>query len=213
MISRAKAAGPSPPERAADRAFWDALLDLRARTGTLPRRTGAGYGNRRFALIRHAAWITLFRSVEPTPIIGVFLRVQGPAGEAFYDLATRDRASIERRLRDALGPGAEPNWGAAYHPGMIDIGATIGAPFPRDDAAAGLHIAWLLQAGAVPEDPQLNLQGVLSRRGVGGDRPYGNRSKLMTTGTKVLFSPRTSRSVLKISAPHAFLSVRTRVSP
>lgn len=137
-------------ELARDRAFWAALLEQRSRSGELPVHTGAGYGNRRFALIRHAAWITLYRAVGPAyPQIGVFLRCTGLAGEALFALADRRRGSIEPLLCAATGPGAVLEWGSCQHPGMTDIAAIIAAPFPWDDAAAGLHIAWLLRMGAV----------------------------------------------------------------
>jgi hypothetical protein len=133
-----------------DRDFWAALLEQRARTGELPAHTGAGYGNRRFALIRHAAWITLYRAVGPDyPQIGVFLRCTGLAGEALFALADRRRVAIEPLLAAASGPGAALEWGGCHHPGMTDIAAAIAAPLPWDNAAAGLHVAWLLRIGAV----------------------------------------------------------------
>ena len=140
----------APEDLARDRAFWAALLEQRSRSGELPAHTGAGYGNRRFALIRNAAWITLYRAVGPDcPQIGVFLRCTGLAGEALFALADRRRAAIEPQLCAAMGPGAALEWGSCHHPGMTDIAAIIAAPFPWDDAAAGLHIAWLLRIGAV----------------------------------------------------------------
>lgn len=147
MIRYAARGRVSPEDLARDRAFWADLLDLRARSGLLPAHTGAGYGNRRFAIIRHAAWITLYRAVHPYPQIGAFLRCSGPAGDAFFTLADRARDRIEDRLRADVGTGAVLEWGSSHHPGMTDIAAIIAAPFPWDDAAAGLHMAWLLQAG------------------------------------------------------------------
>jgi len=38
-------------------------------------------------------------------------------------------------------------WGTSIHRGMTDVMATIAATLPWDDAAAGLHIAWLLRVG------------------------------------------------------------------
>jgi hypothetical protein len=135
-------------EIARDRAFWIALLDLRSRSGELPAHSGAGYGNRRFAIIRNAAWITLYRAVGPYPQIGVFLRCTGLAGEAFFALADRRRECIEPKLSAALGLGAEMEWGSSHHPGMTDIAAIIAAPLHWDETAAGLHMAWLLRSGA-----------------------------------------------------------------
>lgn len=138
----------SAHDLACDRAFWADLLALRARTNVLPPHTAGGYRNRRFAIIRDAAWITLYRAIGPYPQIGVFLRCTGLAGEAYFALAQHGRSAIEPRLRARLGPGAEMEWGTSHHPGMTDIAAIIAAPLPWDDAAAGLHIAWLLQVGA-----------------------------------------------------------------
>ena len=133
---------------ARDRAFWADLQKLRARSNVLPSHTGGGYRNRRFAIIRDAAWITLYRAVHPYPQIGVFLRCTGPAGDAYFTLADQARDAIEPRLQAGLGPGAEMEWGTSHHPGMTDIAAIIPAPLPWDDAASGPHIAWLLQVGA-----------------------------------------------------------------
>src|SRR4051812_41227115 len=99
---------------ARDRAFWADLLDLRARSALMPAHTAGGYRNRRFAIIRDAAWITLYRAVGPYPQIGVFLRCTGLAGDAFFTLADRMRDDIERRLEAALGPGAELEWGTTH---------------------------------------------------------------------------------------------------
>lgn len=133
---------------ARDRALWSALLALRPAT-SLPPHDGAGYGHRRFAIIRRAAWVTLYRAVDPAPHIGVFLRCTGLAGEAFFTMADARRPDIEPRLVTALGPGATLQWGTSFHPGMTDVIAMIGAPFPWDEAAAGLHVAWLLRTGAL----------------------------------------------------------------
>ena len=67
------------------RAFW---RDLLARRTNLPGPPAhGGYRNRRFAIIRDAAWITLYRATLPFPQVGVFLRCAGLAGEAFFTLA------------------------------------------------------------------------------------------------------------------------------
>jgi hypothetical protein len=125
------------------------LLELRALSCDLPAHTAGGYRNRRFAIIRDAAWITLYRAMHPFPQLGVFLRCTGLAGDAFFTLADRARESIEPRLRAALGPGADMEWGTSNHPGTTDIAAIIAAPLPWDDAADGLHAAWLLRVGTV----------------------------------------------------------------
>ena len=135
-------------ELSRDRTFWAELQQLCARSNALPRHTAGGFRNRRFAIVRDAAWVTLYRAVHPYPQIGVFLRCTGPAGDAYFTLADNARGGIEPVLRAALGPGAEMEWGTSHHPGMIDIAAIVAAPLPWDDATSGLHIAWLLQAGA-----------------------------------------------------------------
>lgn len=149
MMRRVAAPRRDPKDLRADRIFWGALLAQRARTGELPPHNAGGYRNRRFAIIRDAAWITLYRAMLPCPQIGVFLRCTGPAGEAFFMLADAARGTIERGLQDGLGPGAELEWGASHHPGMIDVSAVLAAPCPWDDAAAGMHVAWLLRTGAI----------------------------------------------------------------
>ncbi|HUB16078.1 MAG TPA: hypothetical protein VMB34_29295 [Acetobacteraceae bacterium] len=147
MIRHGNARRIAAENVARDRAFWAALVALRACSSGLPRHAGAGYGHRRFAIIRNAAWITLYRAIAPFPQIGVFLRCTGLAGEALFTLADRRRNDIAPRLCAELGPGADLEWGSSHHPGMTDIAAIIAAPFPWDDAAAGLHIAWLLRTG------------------------------------------------------------------
>ncbi len=134
---------------ARDRAFWSDLLQARAHSAGLPPYNGAGYGHRRFIIIRKAVWVTLYRAVSPYPQIGVFLRCTGLAGEAFYALADSRRSRLEPRLRSALEPEAKLRWGASYHPGTIDVAVHIAAPLPWDDAAAGAHVAWLLRIGTV----------------------------------------------------------------
>jgi len=133
---------------AQDRAFWRDLLARRASLCGLPAHDAGGYRNRRFAIIRNAAWITLYRARLPFPQIGVFCRCAGLAGEAFFTLADQVRAEIEPRLRVEIGPHAAMEWGVSHHPGMTDIAAILGAPLPWDDDAAGQHIAWLLKVGA-----------------------------------------------------------------
>ena len=77
-----KAPGEGSPAQdlAQDRAFWRDLLARRARSRGLPAHSAGGYRNRRFAIIRDAAWITLYRARLPFPQVGVFLRCTGLAG-------------------------------------------------------------------------------------------------------------------------------------
>lgn len=135
-------------ELSRDRTFWADLEAQRARSNALPRHTGGGFRNRRFAIIRDAAWITLYRAVHSYPQIGVFLRCTGLAGDAWFILANQARDVVEPSLLAALGPGARMEWGTSHHPGMIDIAAIIAAPLPWDDAACDWHIDWLLRVGA-----------------------------------------------------------------
>lgn len=134
---------------AQDRAFWRDLLARRSCSRGLPAHSAGGYRNRRFAIIRDAAWITLYRAKLPFPQVGVFLRCTGLAGEAFFTLAERARAEIEPRLRVEIGPDAVMEWGTSHHPGMTDIAAILAAPLPWNDPAAGRQIAWMLRSGAV----------------------------------------------------------------
>jgi hypothetical protein len=133
---------------AQDRVFWADLLARRTSLGGLPAHSAGGYRNRRFAIIRDAAWITLYRAAFPFPQVGVFLRCAGLAGEAFFTLADRARPAIEPRLRAELGPDPAVDWGASHHPGMTDIAAILAAPLPWNDSAAEQHIAWMLRVGA-----------------------------------------------------------------
>jgi hypothetical protein len=133
---------------AQDRAFWRDLLAQRVSWPGLPGHSAGGYRNRRFAIIRNAAWITLYRARLPFPQIGVFLRCAGIAGDAFFSLADRARAEIEPRLEAETGPEAAMEWGVSHHPGMTDIAAILAAPLPWNDHAAGQHIAWMLRVGA-----------------------------------------------------------------
>jgi hypothetical protein len=132
-----------------DKAFWADLLALRAEADILPPHCGAGYGHRRFCIVRDAAWVTLYRAVTPYPQVGVFLRCRGLAGEALFTLADGRRNELEPRLRQGLGADAVLGWGTSFHPGMTDVIASIAAPLPWDDAACGLHAAWLLRTGAL----------------------------------------------------------------
>ncbi len=134
---------------AQDRAFWRDFLQRRTRSHGLPAHSAGGYRNRRFGIIRNAAWITLYRAKFPFPQVGVFLRCTGLAGEAFFMLADRARADIEPRLRAEIGPEAVLQWGASHHPGMTDIAAILAAPLPWSDRAAGQHMAWMLRIGAL----------------------------------------------------------------
>jgi hypothetical protein len=141
--------GITHQDLAQDRAFWRDLLAQRAVLRNLPPHSAGGYRNRRFAIIRDAAWITLYRAAFPVPQVGVFLRCAGLAGEAFFTLADRARPNIEPLLQAVLGPDLAMEWGTSHHPGMTDIAAILGAPLPWDDSAAEQHIAWMLQVGAV----------------------------------------------------------------
>ena len=138
----------SRQDLAQDRAFWRDLLAQRTRLHGLPAHSGGGYRNRRFAIIRDAAWITLYRARLPFPQVGVFLRCAGLAGEAFFTMADRTRSEIEPRLQAEAGPDAMMEWGVSHHPGKTDIAAVLQAPLPWGDRAAEQHIAWMLRAGA-----------------------------------------------------------------
>jgi hypothetical protein len=141
--------GIAPQDLAQDRTFWRDLLAWRERSRGLPAHSAGGYRNRRFAIIRNAAWITLYRARLPFPQVGVFLRCTGLAGEAFFTLADRARAEFEPRLLAEIGPDAVLEWGASHHPGMTDIAAILAAPLPWDDRAAGQQSVWMLRVGAV----------------------------------------------------------------
>jgi hypothetical protein len=130
-----------------DRAFWRDLLARRTSLGGLPAHSAGGYRNRRFAIIRAAAWITLYRAAFPFPQVGVFLRCAGLAGEAFFTLADRARPEIEPLLRAELGPDLAMEWGTSHHPGMTDIATILAAPLPWDDSAAKQQITWMLRVG------------------------------------------------------------------
>ncbi len=140
--------GISSQDLGQDRAFWRDLLARRTHCRCLPAHSAGGYRNRRFAIIRDAAWITLYRARLPFPQVGVFLRCTGLAGEAFFTLADRARAEIEPQLRAEIGPDAAMEWGACHHPGMTDIAAIVAAPLPWTDDKAGQQIAWMLRVGA-----------------------------------------------------------------
>jgi hypothetical protein len=140
--------GISRQDLAQDRAFWRDLLARRTCPRGLPVHTAGGYRHRRFAIIRNAVWITLYRARHPFPQVGVFLRCTGLAGEAFFMLADRARPDIEPRLRAELGPNGAMEWGTSHHTGMIDIAAILAAPLPWNDSAADQHIAWMLRVGA-----------------------------------------------------------------
>jgi hypothetical protein len=137
-----------PQDLEQDRTFWRDLLARRARSHGLPAHSAGGYRNRRFAIIRDAAWITLYRARLPFPQVGVFLRCTGLAGEAFFTLADGARAAIEPRLLAAIGSDAVLEWGTSHHPGMTDVAAILAAPLPWDDRAAERQMAWLLPVGA-----------------------------------------------------------------
>ncbi len=94
--------GISRQDLAQDRAFWRDLLARCTSSRGLPAHSAGGYRNRRFAIIRKAVWITLYRARLPFPQVGMFLRCSGLAGEAFFTLADRARAEIEPRLRKSV---------------------------------------------------------------------------------------------------------------
>jgi hypothetical protein len=119
-----------PGTLAQDRAFWRDLLARRTSLRGLPAHSAGGYRNRRFVIIRDAAWITLYRARLPFPQVGVFLRCAGLAGEAYFTLADRARLDIEPQLRAVLGSDGAMEWGASHHPGMTDIAAILAAPLP-----------------------------------------------------------------------------------
>jgi hypothetical protein len=151
--------GITRQDLAQDRAFWRDLLARRTGGDGLPAHSAGGYRNRRFAIVRDAAWITLYRARLPFPQVGVFLRCGGLAGEAFFTLADGDRAEIMPRLRAEIGPDAAMEWGVSHHPGKTDIAAILAAPLPWDDGAAEQQIAWMLRVGAVWWDCFASLAG------------------------------------------------------
>ena len=102
--------GIAPQDLAQDRTFWRDLLTRRPRSRGLPAHSAGGYRNRRFAIIRNAAWITLYRARLPFPQVGVFLRCTGLAGEAFFTLADGARAEFEPQLLAEIGPDAVLEW-------------------------------------------------------------------------------------------------------
>jgi hypothetical protein len=132
---------------AQDRAFWNDLLALNAKSRGLPAHSAGGYRNRRFGIIRNAARITLYRARLPFPQIGVFLRCAGLAGEAFFTLADQARPGVEPQLQECLGPEGTLAWGSSHHPGMTDIAAILPAPLPWNDSAAEQQTAWMLRTG------------------------------------------------------------------
>lgn len=140
--------GISHHDLARDRAFWRDLLARRGKTRGLPAHGAGGYRNRRFAIIRDAAWITLYRARLPVPRVGVFLRCTGLAGEAFFTLADLARPDIEPRLQVEIGPNGAMEWGASHRPGMTDIAAFLASPLPWNDNAAEQQIEWMLRVGA-----------------------------------------------------------------
>jgi hypothetical protein len=131
-----------------DRAFWRDLLARRTKLRGLPGHSAGGYRNRRFAIIRDAAWITLYRGKLPFPQVGVFLRCTGLAGEAFFTLADLVRLDIEPRLRTELGPDGAMEWGASHRPEMTDIATVLATPLPWDEVATERQIVWMLRVGA-----------------------------------------------------------------
>jgi hypothetical protein len=151
--------GISRQDLAQDRAFWRDLLARRASSHGLPTHSAGGYRNRRFAIIRDAAWITLYRARLPSPQVGVFLRCAGLAGDAFFMLADSARPDIEPQLRAEVGPDAAMEWGAFNHPGMTDIAAILAAPLPWNGKVDEQHIAWMLRVGTAWWDCFASLAG------------------------------------------------------
>ena len=147
--SRTVRKGSARQDLAQDRLFWRRVLDRWTETRGLPAHSAGGYRNRRFVIVRGAAWITLYRAMFPFPQIGVFLRCTGFAGEAFLTLADQARLDLEPRLRSEPGPDATFQWGTTYHPGMIDIAAILPAAAPWNGDADDQQIAWLVRVGAV----------------------------------------------------------------
>jgi hypothetical protein len=70
----------SQQDLAQDRAFWRDPLARGSSSYGRPGHSAGGYRNRRFAIIRNAVWITLYRARLPFPQVGVFLRCSGLAG-------------------------------------------------------------------------------------------------------------------------------------
>jgi hypothetical protein len=126
--------GISRQDLAQDRAFWHDLLARGTNSRGPPAHSAGGYRNRRFAIIRNAAWITLYQAKFPFSQVGVFLRCAGLACEAFFTLADRAYPDIEPRLRAELGPDEALEWGASHHLGMTDIAAILRAPLPWNDS-------------------------------------------------------------------------------
>ena len=94
--------GISSQDLVQDRAFWRELL-ARAPTRGLPAHNAGRYRNRRFAIIRNAAWITLYRAKLPFPQWAC--SSAAPASPARHSSRWhRARAEIEPRLRAELGP-------------------------------------------------------------------------------------------------------------
>jgi hypothetical protein len=110
--------GISRQDLAQDRAFWHDLLARCARSRGLMPHSAGGYRNRRFAIMRNAAWITLYRARLPFPQVGVFLRCAGLAGDAFFTLADHVRAEIEPRLHAENRSGRSDGMGR--HPPSRD---------------------------------------------------------------------------------------------
>jgi hypothetical protein len=143
------AMGIARQDLAQDRAFWRDLLARRTGLRSLPRHSAGGFRNRRFAIIRDAAWITLYRARLPLPQVGVFLRCTGLAGDAFFMLADHARPEIEPLLQAELEPELAIEWGTSRHSGMTDIAACLAAPLPWNDSAAERQISWMLRVGTV----------------------------------------------------------------
>jgi len=100
------------------------LLARRASLCGLPAHRAVGYRNRRFVIIRDAAWITLYWARLPFPQVGVFIRCAGVVGRrsSRWLMAPVRKSSA---LRAEIGPEATMEWGAAHHPRMTDIAAIL----------------------------------------------------------------------------------------
>jgi hypothetical protein len=113
--------------------------------------------NRRFAIIRDAAWITLYGGEAPISASGRVPPLRRPCRRGILD-AGRSRSSGDR----ATAPGGDRSGrddGASHHPGMAAIAAILAAPLPWNDSAAEQHVAWLLGIGVVWWDSFASLAG------------------------------------------------------
>ena len=75
--------GITRQDLAQDRAFWRDLLARRTSLRGLPAHTAGGYRNRRFTIIRDAAWITLYRARAPGSASGRVPPLRRPCRRGF----------------------------------------------------------------------------------------------------------------------------------